>query len=63
MSEQPCVEEGSSTGEAAADTKVGATAVDSTDGEHSECQAEGVKGTRESETEESPKKGMYNLLP
>ena len=63
MSQQPCVEEESSTSEGSTDTKVGATTGDTDEGEHSEYQGERMKGTRVSETESSPKKGMYNLLP
>ena len=60
MSQQPCVEEESSTSEASTDTKGGATTGDTDEGECSEYQAEGMKGTRQSETEESPKKDMQN---
>ena len=63
MSQQPCVEEESPTREGFTDTKVGATTGDTDEDEHSAYQGEGVKGTRQSETESSPKKGMYNLLP
>jgi len=63
VSHPSCVEEGSSTSEASTDTTVGPTTGDTDEGEHSEYQEEGMKGTRESETESSPKKGMYDLLP
>ena len=62
MSQQPCVEEESSTSEGSIDTKVGASTGDTDKGESSEYQGEGMEGTTESETESSPKKGMYNLL-
>ena len=60
MGKQLCVEEEISTSEAAKDTRVGATTGDIDEGEHSEYQGEGMKGTRQSETESSAKKGMYN---
>jgi len=63
VSQQPCVEEESSTSAGSIDTRVGATTGDTDKGEHSEYQGEGMKGTRQSETESSPKKGMYSLLP
>ena len=61
MSRQSCVEEESSTSEASTDTKGGATTGDNNEGEHSEYQGEGMKGTRESETGSGPTKGMYDL--
>ena len=61
VSQPSCLE--SSTSEASTDTTVGPTTGDTDEGEHSEYQGEGMKGTRQSETEESPKKGMYDLLP
>ena len=54
MSQQSCVEEESATTEAATDT-IG----DTDEGGSSEYQGEGMKGTRENETESSPKKGLY----
>ena len=60
VGKQLCVEEEISTSEAAKDTRVGATTGDIDEGEHSEYQGEGMKGTRQSETESSAKKGMYN---
>jgi len=55
VSQQSCVGEESSTTEAATDT-IG----DTDEGESSEYQGEGMKGTRQSETESSPKKGLYD---
>ena len=62
MSQQPCVVEESPTREGFTDTKVGASTGDTDEGECSEYQGVGMKGTRHIETESSPKKGMYNLL-
>ena len=55
VSQQSCVEEESSTTEAATET-IG----DTDEGRSSEYQGEGMKGTRQSEAESNPKKGLYD---
>jgi len=59
VSQQPCVEEETSTSSvSAADSFVGTTAADGDESEHSENQGDDTKETTQSKAESSSKKGM-----